>query len=95
MCSGIRQFLTFHERLEGASGRRPGDRSSEESLPVDRRQAYFDSLEVLRGHFARTLAQVAAIAGMEAPVNGMNAHYHGPWQEEAYHSKVSREAVET
>ncbi|HVZ17662.1 MAG TPA: hypothetical protein VG897_11125 [Terriglobales bacterium] len=82
--SGIRQFLTFQERLERASGGESSDRPFERNLPVDRRQSYFDSLEVLRGHLSRGLAQVAAIAGMEAPVEGLNAHYHGPWQEEAY-----------
>jgi hypothetical protein len=52
--------------------------------PPNTRQAYFDGLEVLRGHLSRCLAQIAAIAGMNVPREGVIANYQGPWQVEAY-----------
>jgi hypothetical protein len=31
----------------------------------------FEALEILRGHLSRCLGQIAAIAGMEAPTEGL------------------------
>lgn len=82
MALGIRQFLTFEQRLTGA-GAQP-DTPSEFWRPEDVRQAYFDGLEILRGHLSRRLGQVATLAGMEAPNEGIIVHYQGAWQLEAY-----------
>lgn len=82
MALGIRQFLTFEQRLTGA-----GERTVPASSfwrPDETRQAYFDSLEILRGHLSRCLGQVATLAGMEAPNEGIITHYQGAWQLEAY-----------
>jgi hypothetical protein len=84
MALGIRQFLTFEQRLT-----HPGDRSdtrlaSELQRPEDMRRAYFDGLEILRGHLSRCLSQVATLAGMEVPNEGIIVHYQGAWQLDAY-----------
>jgi hypothetical protein len=78
---GIRQFLTFEQRLTAAA--KP-DTPSEFWRPEDVRQAYFDGLEILRGHLSRCLGQVATLAGMEAPNDGIVVHYQGAWQLDAY-----------
>lgn len=82
MALGIRQFLTCEQRLARA-GAQP-DPPSEFWRPEDVRQAYFDALEILRGHLSRCLGQVATLAGMEAPNEGIIVHYQGAWQLEAY-----------
>lgn len=82
MVVGIRQFLTFEQRLQGAGVR--ADAPSEFERPQDTRQAYFDGLEILRGHLSRCLGQIAKIAGMDAPNEGIIVHYQGAWQLEAY-----------
>ena len=75
---GISQFLTFEQRLK-----QPENASRYLRSP-DVRQAYFDALEELRGHLSRRLGQIAVLAGMEAPSEGLVANYQGPWQLEAY-----------
>jgi hypothetical protein len=84
MALGIRQFLTYEELLK-----RPGDAPDHPRFRglnrhLDARQAYFDALEVLRGHLSRCLGQMSALAGMEAPREGLVANYQGAWQLEAY-----------
>jgi hypothetical protein len=83
MALGIRQFLTYEELLKIAD-LSPDSVMRDFRRPPDVRQAYFDALELLRGHLSRCLAQVAAIAGMDAPADGIFADYRGPWQLEAY-----------
>ncbi|WP_181242780.1 hypothetical protein [Caulobacter vibrioides] len=80
MREGIRQFLTFEQSLKHGDITRVG----EFRRPEDVRQAYFDGLELLRGHLAHCLTQVAAIAGIEAPREGVVANYHGDWPLVAY-----------
>lgn len=84
MALGIRQFLTYEQLLKNADEPRQDRGMSDFRRPPDVRQTYFDALEVLRGHLSRCLGQVAAIAGLEAPANGIIANYQGPWQIEAY-----------
>lgn len=84
MAAGIRQFMTFEELLRREESAAPHPRFGEFHRPADVRQAYFDGLEILRGHLSRCLSQIARIAGMPAPDDGIIAHYHGPWQLEAY-----------
>ena len=84
MTSGIRQFLTFEQRLGAAKRLPPKVRSPEFRRQPDTRQAYFDGLEILRGHLSRCLVQIATIAGMEMPKDGLIHHYEGEWQLEAY-----------
>ena len=84
MVLGIRQFLTFEQRLRAAADL-PADRARPDFRRVpDVRQTYFDALELLRGHLSRCLGQVAALAGMSPPSDGLIVHYQGAWQLEAY-----------
>lgn len=84
MALGIRQFMTFEELLRRNKDDRPHPRFGEFRRPPDARQAYFDALEMLRGHLSRCLGQIATIAGMPALSEGLIAEYQGPWQLEAY-----------
>jgi len=84
MLLGIRQFLTYEEFLTRSDDARPHPSFRSFHRPPDTRQAYFDGLEVLRGHLSRCLGQIATIAGMESPKDGLIANYQGPWQIEAY-----------
>ncbi len=84
MATGIRQFMTFEEMLRRDEGAPPHPRFGEFHRPPDVRQAYFDGLEILRGHLSRCLGQIAFVAGMPVPSDGIIENYHGPWQLEAY-----------
>jgi hypothetical protein len=84
MAAGIRQFMTFEELLKRQNDAPPHPRFRDFERPADTRQAYFDALEVLRGHLSRCLGQIAVLAGMEALKDGLVANYQGPWQIEAY-----------
>jgi hypothetical protein len=82
MLTAMRQFLTFEQRLpRNKAPRRPGDEFYRDS---EVRQAYFDTLEQLRGHLSRCLGAAAAMAGMNQPSDGLIAGYAGPWPAEAY-----------
>ena len=84
MRQGIRQFLTYEERLT-AVAEDIGPRTSRDFRRApEARQAYFDALELLRGHISHCLVQVAAIAGMEAPQDGVIGQYRGAWLLDAY-----------
>jgi hypothetical protein len=83
MIIGIRQFLTYEQLLEHTDDVSPHSAPRDFWGPPDVRRAYFEALDILRGHLSRCLGQVAAIAGMEAPSDGIIANYQGPWQIEA------------
>lgn len=74
---GIRQFLTFEQRLP----RRPKEHSGR---PREDRELYFAALEMLRAHIHRCLLQVSKIADMEIPGISDQMRYDGNWQLEAY-----------
>jgi hypothetical protein len=84
MALGIRQFMTFEELLRRNEDDPPHPSFGDFHRPPDTRQAYFDGLEVLRGHLSRCLGQIAVIAGMPALSEGVIAEYQGSWQLEAY-----------
>jgi hypothetical protein len=84
MALGIRQFMTYEELLKRSDDMPAHPRFGDFRRPPDVQQAYFEALEMLRGHLSRCLGQVAVIAGMEAPKDGLIANYQGPWQIEAY-----------
>lgn len=80
--TGIRQFLTFEQRLPRSSvSPQQGD---EFYRDAEVRQAYFDALEQLRGHLSRCLGAAAVMAGMNLPSDGLVAGYAGPWPTEDY-----------
>jgi AcrR family transcriptional regulator len=80
MLQGLRQFLTFVQRL---------DRSD-----PTQRQMYFDALEVLRGHLYRCLAQVATVAAMPIPTIPAGMRYDEPWQLSAYEPLLSKGRID-
>lgn len=84
MGTGIRQFMTFEELLRRDENAPPHPRFGEFHRPLDVRQAYFDGLEMLRGHLSRCLGQIARIAGTLTQTGGIVENYQGPWQLEAY-----------
>jgi hypothetical protein len=84
MALGIRQFLTYEELLNRSDDAPPHPRFGDFHRPPDIRQAYFDALEMLRGHLSRCLGQIAAIGGMDLPQEGLVKNYQGAWQVEAY-----------
>lgn len=84
MTQGIRQFLTYEEWLRRSENEPISDRQRDFHRPPDVRQAYFDALELLRGHLSRCLGQVAAIAGMDLPQDGLIQRYQGVWEAAAY-----------
>ena len=92
MATGIRQFMTFEELLQRDENAPPHPRFGEFRRRADVRQAYFDGLEILRGHLSRCLGQIAIVAGMPAPTDGIIENYRGPWQVEAYKLPHQREA---
>lgn len=83
MLVGIRQFMTYEELLRRSPDVSPHPRFDKYRLP-EHRQGYFDGLELLRGHLSRCLGQVAAIAQMDMPTEGLVANYQGPWEKQAY-----------
>lgn len=89
MTLGIRQFMTYEELLRRDEGVSPHPRFGDFRRPTDTRQAYFEALEVLRGHLSRCLAQVATLAGMDAPAEGLIAKYQGPWPLDSYEGPTS------
>ena len=84
MAAGIRQFMTFEELLQRDVDETTRPRHGDFHRPPDTRQAYFDGLEVLRGHIGRCIEQIAAIGGVPAPSDGVLGAYRGAWQVEAY-----------
>lgn len=82
MTLGIRQFMTYEELLREGAPDHP--RFGDFRRPPDTREAYFAALEVLRGHLSRCLGQVAKVAGVDAPSDGLIAKYQGPWPLDAY-----------
>jgi hypothetical protein len=83
MIIGIRQFLTYEQRLKTATVL-PARRTKGIRREPDMRQGCFDGLEILRGHLSRCLGQIASIAGMELSANGVIENYQGAWTMEAY-----------
>jgi len=84
MAAGIRQFMTFEELLRREDDAPPKLRFENYHRSADVRQGYFDGLEILRRHPSCSLTQIAVIAGMPVPSDGIIANYQGPWQLDAY-----------
>ena len=86
MLIGIRQFMTYEELLRRDPDA-PGHLRFDQHFLPEHQQGYFDGLEVLRGHLSRSLGQLAAVAGMDPPSDGLIANYQGPWDSRAYLDK--------
>lgn len=70
MLAGLRQFLTFEQRLTRDD--------------PEHRQMYFDALEMLRAHLYRCLDQIALVAAITVPSIPEGMRYDVAWQLEAY-----------
>lgn len=77
MLEGIRQFLTFEQKLK---------KRREDA------EAYFGALEMLRAHLYRTLSQIAEIASITIPKIADHMRYDSAWQLEAYKKPELSEA---
>lgn len=84
MLEGVRQFLTYEQRLTRSSEDMESGDHPDFRRPYDQREAYFAALEVLRGHLSRCLGQVALIADVALPSVGMIADYQDAWPLESY-----------
>jgi hypothetical protein len=67
---GIRQFLTFEQKLS---------RTNHQT-----RELYFAGLEMLRGHIYRSLLQIARIADIDIPNITPSMRYDAGWWLDAY-----------
>ncbi|HEY0838473.1 MAG TPA: hypothetical protein VGE72_31485 [Azospirillum sp.] len=83
MLIAIRQFLTFQQQLSSRYRGRASETGERFRSPEDR-QTYFYALELLRGHLSRCLGQIAIIAGICVPSDGLIAGYQGAWPMDAY-----------
>ena len=64
MAQGIRQFLTYEERLRAEYA---DEAFPDSHRPHGQRERYFDALSVLRQHFYLAMQQLAVIAQMPMP----------------------------
>jgi hypothetical protein len=84
MAIGIRQFLTFEQRLRRVpEGLRCAVEYRDQRLR-EAHQRYFDGLEVLRDHLSHCLGQVAVMADITVAANGVIENYRGDWNLEHY-----------
>jgi len=67
MAEGIRQFITFEERLHVDPFLKEDAIQKDFYRPRDIQEQYFDVLEQLRFHIHSCLSQVAVLAEMETP----------------------------
>jgi hypothetical protein len=88
MTTGIRQFLTFEQHLHAPTQRLIGKPRLGFGRDREMQQAYFDALEILRGHLSRCLGQLCVIADIDVPKGGMIETYQGEWQIGAYKSLI-------
>ncbi len=79
---GIRQFVTYEERLKATPNDPAPDLPSDFRRDPRVRQDYFDALELLRAHINHCLHEIRAIAGMDEPAQALG--YAGPWRLESY-----------
>lgn len=86
MLEGIRQFLTFEERLrqQPAMSCLVVPSLADIRRAPDKREQYFAALEMLRAHLHRCLLQMAKIADIRIPKIADNMRYDEAWQLEAY-----------
>jgi len=87
MLEGIRQFLTFEQRLKDGGERSPLVLPGPSGFGRrDNRQLYFAALEMIRAHLHRCLLQVAKIADTRIPKIADSMRYDEVWQLAAYES---------
>ena len=85
MAEGIRQFITFEERLRVDSSLKNDAQFSDFYRPRDIQHEYFEVLEQLRFHIHSCLTQVATIADMETPKIDSYLKANDEWLLSLYH----------
>ena len=81
---GLRQFLTYEERLKVKLGDLPhSTESSDFHRSRELRESYFVALETLRAHITGATAQIAIIAGISLPKIPENLRVQS-WDESHY-----------
>lgn len=84
MAEGLRQFLTFEQRLNKLHKEPAMPDHPDFRRPPEAREAYFAALEALRGHLTRCLLEIAKIGDVTLPKTGMIERYQTPWPIEEY-----------
>ncbi|MFT4956303.1 MAG: hypothetical protein ACI8U3_002708 [Brevundimonas sp.] len=79
---GIRQFVTYEERLRAAGDDPTPGLPSDFRRDPQVRQDYFDALELLRAHVSHCLHEIRTIADMDEQVAALE--YAGPWLLQSY-----------
>lgn len=85
MAEGVRQFVTFEEKLRIDSSTKDSVHFKDMYRPADIREQYFEVLEQLRFHIHSCLTQVATIADMETPKIESYLKSNKEWLLSLYH----------
>lgn len=85
MAEGVRQFITFEERLRVDPSLKDQAQFSDFYRPRDIQREYFEVLEQLRFHMHSCLTQVATIADMETPKIDSYLKANEEWLLSLYH----------
>jgi hypothetical protein len=85
MAEGVRQFITFEERLRIDPSLKDKAQVSDFYRPRDIQHEYFKVLEQLRVHIHSCLTQVATIADMETPKIDSYFKANEEWLLSLYH----------
>lgn len=83
---GIRQFITFEEKLRIDSSLKDSAQFKDLYRPIDIREEYFKILEQLRFHIHSCLTQVGAIADIETPKIASYLTSDEAWLLSLYHT---------
>lgn len=84
MAEGLRQFLTYEQRLDGLHREPVVTTHPEFRRAPEAREAYFVALESLRGHLNRCTLEIAKIGDVTLPKVAQMAKYQSPWPVEEY-----------
>lgn len=85
MAEGVRQFITFEERLRVDPSLKDEAQFTDFYRPRDIQSQYFKVLEQLRFHIHSCLTQVATIADMETPKIDSYLKENEEWMLSLYH----------
>ena len=85
MAEGVRQFITFEERIRVEPSLKEEAQFSDFYRPRDVQHEYFEVLEKLRFHIHSCLTQIATIADMETPKIESYLKANEEWLLSLYH----------
>jgi hypothetical protein len=93
MAEGVRQFITFEERIRVAPMLKDIAESNDLYRPIDTQHEYFEVLKQLRFHLHSCLTQVSTIADMETPKIDSYLKANDEWLLSLYHEPKSLSAI--